>query len=50
MKSIRFLRTRNIEVRIVPDPTTSTAARQCIEPAARFRQEKPDLWQEDWGG
>jgi hypothetical protein len=26
------------------------AARQCVELAARFRQEKPDQWLEDWGG
>ena len=48
-ETIRFLRTRNIEV-IVLDPTTSDAASQCVELATRFRQENPDQWQEDWGG
>ena len=48
-ETIRFLRTRNIEV-IVLDPTTSSAARQCVELTTRFRQENPDQWQEDWGG
>ena len=48
-ETIRFLRSRGIEV-IVLDPTTSTAARQCVELAARFREEKPEQWLEDWGG
>jgi cytosine/creatinine deaminase len=48
-ETIRFLRSRNIEV-IVLDPATSSAASQCVKLAARFREEKPDQWQEDWGG
>jgi creatinine deaminase len=48
-ETIRFLRSRNIEV-IVLDPTSSSAARQCVELATRFRKENPDQWQEDWGG
>ncbi len=48
-ETIRFLRSRNIEV-IVLDPATSNAARQCVELATRFRQENPEQWLEDWGG
>ena len=48
-ETIRFLRSRNIEV-IVLDPATSSAASQCVELASRFREEKPEQWQEDWGG
>jgi creatinine deaminase len=48
-ETIRFLRTRGIEV-IVLDPATSTAARQCVDLATRFRKEKPEQWLEDWGG
>ncbi len=48
-ETIAFLRGRGVEV-IVLDPATSPAARDCIELAARFRREKPDLWLEDWGG
>jgi hypothetical protein len=48
-ETIRFLRSRGIEV-IVMDPKTSQAARDCIDLAARFRQEKPEQWLEDWGG
>jgi cytosine deaminase len=48
-ETLRFLRGRGIEV-IVLDPNTSEAARACIDLASRFRQEKPELWLEDWGG
>lgn len=48
-ETIEFMRGRGIEV-LVLDPTVSQAARDCIELAARFRKEKPDLWMEDWGG
>ena len=48
-ETLRFLRGRGIEV-IVLDPNTSDAARACIDLASRFRQEKPELWLEDWGG
>ena len=48
-ETIRFLRSRGIEV-IVLDPATSTAARQCVELTSRFRKENPDQWLEDWGG
>ena len=48
-ETIRFMRTRNIEV-IVLDPATSPTARQCIDLATRVRQENPAQWQEDWGG
>jgi len=48
-ETIRFLRSRGIEV-IVLDPATSPAAAHCIELAARFRRERPEQWLEDWGG
>jgi len=48
-ETIRFLRSRGIEV-VVLDLATSKAARDCVELAARFRQEKPEQWLEDWGG
>jgi creatinine deaminase len=48
-ETIRFMRSCGIEV-IVLDPDMSKAARDCIDLAARFRQEKPELWLEDWGG
>ena len=48
-ETIRFLRSRGIDV-IVLDPATSSAARQCVELTARFREEKPEQWLEDWGG
>jgi creatinine deaminase len=48
-ETVRFLRGRGVEV-IVLDPEASPAARGCIELAARFREERPELWLEDWGG
>jgi creatinine deaminase len=48
-ETVHFLRGRGTEV-IVLDPNTSDAARACIALASRFRQEKPELWLEDWGG
>ena len=48
-ETISFLRARGIEV-IVLEPAASPAARDCIELAARFRSEQPELWLEDWGG
>ena len=48
-ETIRFMRARGIEV-VVMDPTTSAAARDCVELVARFRREQPELWLEDWGG
>lgn len=48
-ETLRFMRGRGIEV-IVMDPNTSKAARECVDLAFRFRQEKPELWLEDWGG
>ncbi|MEP6535518.1 MAG: nucleoside deaminase [Bryobacteraceae bacterium] len=48
-ETIRFLESRGIEV-IVMDPSRSTAARNCVELAARFRRENPEQWLEDWGG
>jgi len=41
---------RTIMGMIVPDPAKSKAARDCVELAARFRRERPELWLEDWGG
>lgn len=48
-ETIRFMRGRGIEV-IVLDSESSHAARHCATLTARFRQEKPELWLEDWGG
>jgi creatinine deaminase len=48
-ETIKFLRARGIEV-VVLDPATSKAARECIALTARFREEKPEQWLEDWGG
>jgi hypothetical protein len=48
-ETLRFLRSRGVEV-IVLDSNASKAARDCIDLASRFRQEKPELWLEDWGG
>lgn len=48
-ETIRFMRDRGIEL-IILDPFTSEAARACVDLASRFRQEKPELWLEDWGG
>jgi len=48
-ETIRFMRGRGIEVEIL-DPASSKAAQHCIELAGRFREEKPELWLEDWGG
>jgi creatinine deaminase len=47
--TIDFMRGRGVEV-VVMTPETSKAARDCVQLVARFRQEKPDLWTEDWGG
>jgi creatinine deaminase len=48
-ETIRFMRSRGIEV-VVLDAGRSAAARGCIELARRFREMKPELWLEDWGG
>ena len=48
-ETIRFMQAKGVEV-VVLDPQASPAARGCIELVARFRDEQPDLWLEDWGG
>src|ERR1041384_6619114 len=48
-ETIRFMRDRGIDV-VVLDPARSAAARHCIDLARRFRELKPELWLEDWGG
>jgi len=48
-ETIQFLRNRGVEV-IIMDPAASSVARKCTELTARFREEKPELWDEDWGG
>jgi cytosine deaminase len=48
-ETIRFLRSRGIEV-VVMNPNRQKVARDCIDLTARFRQEKPGQWLEDWGG
>lgn len=41
--NVEFLRQRGIEVIVVDDP-------DCIALTAKFKEEKPELWLEDWGG
>jgi cytosine deaminase len=48
-ETIDFLSAKGVEV-VTPDPESSPAAARCIELAARFKEEKPALWLEDWGG
>ena len=48
-ETIRFMRDRGIDV-VILDPGRSVAARDCMELARRFRELKPELWLEDWGG
>ena len=48
-ETLRFMRAKGIEV-IVADAVASAAARDCIALVARFREENPAQWLEDWGG
>ncbi len=48
-ETIRFMLGKGVEV-VVMDGSTSPAARACVALVAKFRDEKPDLWLEDWGG
>lgn len=48
-ETIRFLVDRGVEV-IVLDAKTSSAAADCIALCSKFKNEKPELWLEDWGG
>ena len=48
-ETIRFMRERFIDV-VVLEATTSKTAGQCVDLARRFRELKPELWLEDWGG
>ncbi len=41
--NVDFLRSRGVEVEVVDDPDSIALVR-------RFREEKPLLWLEDWGG
>jgi cytosine deaminase len=41
--NVDFLRQRGVEVIVLNDE-------KCIALVRKFREEKPDLWQEDWGG
>lgn len=41
--NVAFLRERGVEVIVLND-------KNCIELVQKFREEKPDLWLEDWGG
>ena len=41
--NVDFLRDRGVEVIVLDDP-------DCIALVKKFREEKPDLWLEDWGG
>lgn len=47
--TLRFLREHGVEV-VVMDPGASAAARDCVALVRRFRDERPELWLEDWGG
>jgi len=48
-ETIRFMRGKGVEV-VVMNPDRSAAARGCVELVARFREDKPEQWIEDWGG
>jgi cytosine/creatinine deaminase len=48
-ETIDFLSAKGVEV-VTLYPESSPAAARCIELTARFKEEKPDLWLEDWGG
>ena len=41
--NVDFLRERGVEVIVLDDP-------DCVALVQKFREEKPDLWLEDWGG
>jgi cytosine deaminase len=41
--NVDFLRERGVEVIVLND-------KKCIDLVKKFREEKPDLWLEDWGG
>ncbi|MCI5059578.1 MAG: nucleoside deaminase [Alphaproteobacteria bacterium] len=41
--NVDFLRERGVKVTVLDDP-------DCIALVERFREEKPELWLEDWGG
>ncbi len=41
--NVEFLRQRGVDVVILNDE-------KCIALVKKFREEKPDLWMEDWGG
>ena len=41
--NVDFLRERGVEVTVLDDE-------DCIALCKKFRDEKPELWQEDWGG
>jgi cytosine deaminase len=41
--NVNFLRERGVEVVVLND-------KKCIDLVKKFREEKPDLWLEDWGG
>jgi creatinine deaminase len=48
-ETLLFLEQRGVEI-VIMDPSSSPAAADCVELANRFREQKPDLWTEDWGG
>lgn len=41
--NVEFLRGRGVDVTVLDDP-------DCVALVKKFREEKPDLWLEDWGG
>ena len=41
--NVDFLERRGVKVTVLDDP-------DCVELVKTFREEKPELWLEDWGG
>ena len=41
--NVDFLERRGVKVTVLDDP-------DCVELVKKFREEKPELWLEDWGG
>lgn len=48
-ETINFMRSHGVDVTVL-DPMQSAAGRNCIALVRRFRELKPELWLEDWGG
>ena len=48
-ETLEFLKGHNIEL-VLMNGAVSKVAKACIELVFKFRNEKPELWLEDWGG